>query len=229
MQFESSETEEIVPLGLRADGSPFWAYVGAEGEGTGTGTDGDGESEDEEDENDDDDGLTPGGKKAIEAERAAAKAARDALRPWRMLAKELGLKSPDEVRAALQATKNDQSKSDQRSQQDQVDVRRVQQEITEKANKRIINAEIRALAAERFADPRDAVKFLDAGEYDVDEDGEVDSRSIERDLSELLREKPHLAKVSRRVDFEGGARGGTSGKPLSMNEIIRNAAGRGRR
>jgi hypothetical protein len=221
MQFDLSETtEEIVPLGLRADGTPFWGYHGAEGEEGGE----ESEEENEDEENETGDGLTPGGRKAIEAERAAAKAARDALRPWRVLAKELGVTSPDEVRAAL-AAKTDKAEK----KQDEVDVRQVQREILDKANTRIVNAEIRALAADKFADPRDAVKFLNAGDYDVDEDGEVDSRSIERDLSDLLREKPHLAKVSRRVDFEGGVRGPTSGKPRSMNDIIRDAAGRGRR
>ena len=58
---------------------------------------------------------------------------------------------------------------------------------------RVVRAEVKALAAESFADPEDAHAFLDLGGY-VDEDGDVDTAAISKDLKDLLKRKPHLAK-----------------------------------
>jgi len=73
-----------------------------------------------------------------------------------------------------------------------------------KANARIIRAEIRALAAGRFADPADAVVFLDPADFDVDADGEVDRDAIGEALDALLAKKPHLSKPDPAA--QGGAR-----------------------
>ncbi|KOT94480.1 hypothetical protein ADK70_12420 [Streptomyces rimosus subsp. pseudoverticillatus] len=58
---------------------------------------------------------------------------------------------------------------------------------------RTVRAEVKALAAAEFADPEDAHAFLDLGGY-VDEDGDVDTSAISKDLKDLLKRKPHLAK-----------------------------------
>lgn len=62
-----------------------------------------------------------------------------------------------------------------------------------KANTRILRAEVRAAAAGRFADPEDAVAFLDLSQFDVDEDGAVDGDEIRAALDDVLARKPHLA------------------------------------
>jgi len=62
-----------------------------------------------------------------------------------------------------------------------------------KANTRILRAEVRAAAAGRFADPADALAFLDLAQFDVDEDGAVDGDEIRTALDDLLARKPHLA------------------------------------
>lgn len=60
------------------------------------------------------------------------------------------------------------------------------------ANARIARAEVKALASQAFADPEDAIAFLDLSTY-VDADGDVDSAAIKADLVDLLARKPHLA------------------------------------
>ncbi|MDH2424742.1 hypothetical protein [Sphaerisporangium sp. TRM90804] len=58
---------------------------------------------------------------------------------------------------------------------------------------RAVRAEVRALATDRFADPEDAMAFLDLATYS-DEEGEIDAAQIKADLADLLERKPHLAK-----------------------------------
>jgi len=75
------------------------------------------------------------------------------------------------------------------------------QEAAETANKRAaaavaraVKSEIRALAADGFADPDDAASALDPSEY-VDENGDIDTEGIKRELAELLERKPHWGKA----------------------------------
>jgi hypothetical protein len=58
---------------------------------------------------------------------------------------------------------------------------------------RAVRAEVRALAADGFADPDDAHAFLDLESFIAD-DGDIDSDGIRKELAELLKRKPHLAK-----------------------------------
>jgi chromosome segregation ATPase len=60
---------------------------------------------------------------------------------------------------------------------------------------RTVRAEVRGLAAEKFADPEDAAAFLDLAAY-VSEDGDIDAAQIKTDLADLLKRKPHLAKAA---------------------------------
>lgn len=60
------------------------------------------------------------------------------------------------------------------------------------ATSRAVRAEVRAAAAE-FADPEDAVAFLDLAKYS-DADGEIDADAISADLADLLERKPHLRR-----------------------------------
>jgi hypothetical protein len=63
-----------------------------------------------------------------------------------------------------------------------------------KANARIVRAEVKGAAAALFADPADALAFLDLTSFDVDDKGDVDVEDIQAALTELLAKKPHLAK-----------------------------------
>lgn len=200
-------------LGWRLDGQPIWLPEGGsegapEGDPGGDGDDGDGDT------GGDGDSLE-GLRKSIERERAQTKTVRDALRPWRALQQELGVKSPTEIKNRLAAMTQEQEKLAQ-------DRDRRDAEILGKANTRVVKASIKALAAKDFADPADAVLNLKVEDYEVNDDGDVDEKRIKADLADLLKRKPHLAAVSRRVDFEGGARK-TSQGPVDMNDLIRNS------
>jgi hypothetical protein len=90
---------------------------------------------------------------------------------------------------------------------------------------RTARAEVRALAAGTFADPSDAAAFLNLKDF-VDDDGDIDSKGIEKALADLLKRKPHLAKEAAPPSFDGGART-TAGAPTDMNTLIRQKAGLG--
>jgi len=87
---------------------------------------------------------------------------------------------------------------------------------------RAVKAEVRALAAKAFADPSDAAAFLNLGDY-IDDSGDIDEKAIEKDLADLLKRKPHLAKEATPPSFDGGARR-SADKPTSMNALIRQQA-----
>lgn len=96
-------------------------------------------------------------------------------------------KAHDEV---LEAQKTAEQKAQEQAQRDR--------ETAAQAIKRAVRAEVKALAADSFADPEDASAFLgDLAEY-VSDDGEIDTKRIESDLKALLERKPHLAKGERR-------------------------------
>ena len=231
----------IQPLGFLADGAPFWAYFGAEGEDDGGGDNpGDGGendedgSEDEDEDNDslDENGLNSRGRKAIESERNSAKRARDQYRPWGALSRELGM-TPDQIREAIAGKAS--GKGEGEGQADAEEIRRqVTREVMEKANQRLIGAAVTAEAASLLRDPSDAARYLDLTDYHVDENGNVDSDEIRKDIRSLIRDKPYLG-VARKgdgsgggnPDFDGGARSGATGT-VSMSDLIRNAAGYGR-
>lgn len=90
---------------------------------------------------------------------------------------------------------------------------------------RTVRAEVRALAAATFADPSDAAAFLDPSDF-VDDDGDVDTKKVEKALADLLKRKPHLGKEAAPPSFDGGART-TAGAPTDMNALIRQKAGLG--
>lgn len=72
------------------------------------------------------------------------------------------------------------------------------EEATSAANARIVRAEVKAAATGLFADPADAVAFLDLTAFNVDDEGEVDGKAVRAALDELLKKKPHLAAQGRR-------------------------------
>ena len=207
------------PLGFRFDGRPIWPFLGgSEGATEDDGAD-DGDDDSNGSSNADTENLSDAGRRAIERERADAKAARDALRPWRVLAKELGVKGPEEIKSRLAAITREQA-----DHAAAIDAAR--QEVLSKANTRIVKSEIKALAADLLADTSVAPRYLDVSDYEVDDDGNVDTKKVQADLKRLLAEKPHLARVSKKVDYEGGARKSAQG-PVNMNDKIRSLARRG--
>lgn len=71
------------------------------------------------------------------------------------------------------------------------------QEAVKAANRRALVSEVKALAADSWADPGDAVAFLDVDKYIGTEGAaDFDSERIGTDLKAILEKKPHLAKAT---------------------------------
>lgn len=77
-------------------------------------------------------------------------------------------------------------------------------------------------AGTRFADPEDALRFLDLDE--VTKDGNVDPKALTKAVDDLLAAKPYLAVQSGTPTAPSGPR---SPSPTEdMNQLIRRTAGR---
>lgn len=113
---------------------------------------------------------------------------------------------------------------------DETDPERIRTEAdraaTAKANQRIVRSEIRAAAAGKLANPRDALAFLDLAKFEVDEDGQVDEEEIADAIEDLLKERPYLGTAAKAPESrfqgtgDGGARKGRGGpKQFSEQEV----------
>lgn len=165
----------------------------------------------DQDDNDADpegaDALGDPGKKALDAQKAKWKAERDRRRE---LEREL-----EEARRP-KGDDNDAPDADQ--------IRREAAEAaTAKANQRIIRAEVRAAAAGKLTDPKDALKFLDLDQFEVDEDGEIDTDEIADAITDLITNKPYLAaQGGKRFQGtgDGGSRNGGKPKQITSREEL---------
>lgn len=135
--------------------------------------------------------LDSGAKKALQAERAARRAA-----DKRVKELELALADKDKT-------------------PDEQEIERVRREAAaeamSKANERLLKAEVRAAATGKLSDPADALRFLDLSTFEIGEDGELDSESINDAITELITAKPYLA-AGTPARFEGSADQGARGK-----------------
>lgn len=89
-----------------------------------------------------------------------------------------------------------------------------------RANERILKVEIRAAAKGRLADPKDALTFLDLGQFEVGEDGEIDSEEVEDAITELLKTKPYLAAATAKR-FQGTGDGGAARKASRPKQLTK--------
>ncbi|MEU7814123.1 hypothetical protein [Pseudonocardia sp. NPDC049154] len=131
------------------------------------------------------------GKKALETMKAERKAARDEVA---------------RIKAEYDAYKAKQE-GKEAEHQAQLERDRVQADALAKANQKILKAELRAASAGKLADPADALRFLDLDEFEVDENGEVDTTAVTAAIDDLLKTKPYLAAQGGKR-FQGGADGG---------------------
>lgn len=147
--------------------------------------------------------LGDAGKRALDAERTRAKSEEKARKAAERRASEL------EARLA-QLEENGKSESEKllaqaRKEADQA----ARTEERSRAARRILTSEIKAAAGGKLADPADAVRLLDLDEFKVDDDGEVDAKSISSAIEGLLKDKPYLAAKSTATvgSADGGSRG----------------------
>jgi len=153
--------------------------------------------------------LGDAGKKALDAMKAQRNAATKDAREYKAelarLREEAALKSKPAEEQALE-----QARSEARA------------EATKTANTRILRSELRAAAKGKLADPADAALYINLDDFDVNEDGEVDSAALDDAIDELIARKTHLAVANLRK-FEGagdqGAKREVKASQLSAKDI----------
>ncbi|MFG3228119.1 hypothetical protein ACGF07_25505 [Kitasatospora sp. NPDC048194] len=184
---------------------PIWPILG------GAPDDGDDDPDDQPDDDSPDDGddepLGEAGTKALAAEKARRKAEAERRRAAEKRAADL--------EAELAAAK----KGDGGPDEDQIR-RDATTAATARANERILRSEVRAAAAGKLSDPRDALRFLDLTRFEVDEDGQVDEDEIAEAIDDLVKSKPYLAATagSTKPRFEGTGDGGARKTPTGPRQ-----------
>lgn len=104
--------------------------------------------------------------------------------------------------------------------------REAEREANTRANARIVRSEVRALAAETFTNPADALHNLTLDDYEVNEDGELtDAEKVKADLAQVLRDNPHYAKgrATPKPDPSQGPRGNNRPDPGPGRARLRSA------
>lgn len=92
-------------------------------------------------------------------------------------------------------------------------------EAMSSAHKRIIQTEVRAAATGVLVDPDDAVLYIDLDQFEIDDDGAVDTKSIAAAVAGLVKAKPHLAAGAKPQPLPGG--GATPSTGSSIDDTIR--------
>lgn len=98
-------------------------------------------------------------------------------------------------------------------------VRDAERAATQKANARILRSEIKAAAAGKLTDPKDALLYLDLDKFEVDADGGVDEDEIAEAIDDLVKKKPYLGAAQGGRRFEGSGDGGArkgGGRPSQL-------------
>lgn len=97
-------------------------------------------------------------------------------------------------------------------------------EATSAANQRILRTEIRAIAANKLADPADALAYLDLSDFEVDGNGDIDTDAITEAIADLLDKKPYLAAKRFQGDGDmGKGKQKQPPKPPTQNDLLRAA------
>lgn len=151
------------------------------------------------------DDLGDAGKKALAAERKAAREAEKRAKSLEAELEKLRLENASDSEKAIAA-----AKAEGRT------------EALTVSNSRILRAEVKAAAAGVLQDPDDAVRLLDLDAFEVGEDGEVDTKAIAAEVAALAKAKPYLAVGAKPTALPGG--GATPSQGFSMDDLIRRKA-----
>jgi hypothetical protein len=155
-----------------------------------------------------DQGLGDAGRKALESERAARKAAEKQLKAMQTELETTREASLSEAEKAIATAR-----------------REARAEALTEVNARVIRAEARALATGKLADPNDIENFIDLRGFEVDDEGHVNAKAITKAIDDLIKSKPYLAAQRVGGDADAGARGAAPSNKGDMNSLIRRAAG----
>ncbi len=208
----------IHPLGFRKDGRAIWPIMGAEDDSAAVAAAAAQAAEDAKTVEAAQATEAAAAAKAAEEAKAAeslgdaGKKALDAMKLERKTAKDEATKAKADL-AALQA-KLDGKEAEHKAEQE---AQKVKDEALSAANERILKAEVRAAAAAKLQDPKDALLHIDLSPFEVGEDGEVDSSAIAQAIDDLVAAKPYLAAQGGskfKGSGDGGARNGQSASPL---------------
>lgn len=213
----------LTAIGLRRNGAPIWPVRGGSGDGDSDdqGADDGGDSDGDQGDDGDADDLRDPGKKALDTMKGQRNRARADLRPWTTLARELGVKTPDEIKALIAGKPKDP---------DTPDPEQIRREARAEAQRETLNDRVLdkiEAKARKFADPADAAALL-LREHDVDDflDGtHIDGDAITEALNDLLERKPYLGSVTtpdpdarRKVPKPDPSQGARSATPAATVE-----------
>lgn len=158
------------------------------------------------DDGDDGAELREAGKRALDEERKARRAAEAQLKKHAAELEQLKQASMSETERAIA--------------QARAEARR---ETLAAATERLVRAEVRAAAAGKLADPGDAAYLLGDLSGFADDDGEVDSKAISKAIDELVKAKPYLTpQGSKPAPLPGG--GATPSNGFDMDSWLRREA-----
>jgi len=151
--------------------------------------------------------LGDAGKKALDAMKAERNDAR---------------KQAREVREELERLRSEAALKDKPAEEQALEAARAEArvEAAGKANERILRSELRASATGKLADPSDAALYIDLTDFEVGDDGEVDSEALNDAITDLLTRKPHLA-AGKPNRFDGDADQGARGKETKVSQLRR--------
>lgn len=158
------------------------------------------------------DQLGEGGQAAIEREREAAREAKRQLK---------------ETQAALKQLQEKDLPEAEKSAREHAETKAANETLARENNQLKAQLAVYSEASRLgFADPMDAFRLVDV---EFDDDGKP--KKVVEALTKLLNDKPYLKSGTARAASGGSAdAGNTNGQPSggsSMNDLIRQAAGRG--
>jgi hypothetical protein len=91
-------------------------------------------------------------------------------------------------------------------------------------NEAILRAELKAAAKGKLADPADAALFINLSDFQVSENGDVDTDALNNAIDDLIARKSHLAaSKSRRFegDADAGQKDGLKGGQITSREELK--------
>jgi len=211
----------LEPLGYLKNGTAVWPQFGAAPDDedpddpTFTGEDEDDEDDDEDEDEDEKKPKKRPSKKSKDDDEdddddededelpAKARASRQAMK-YRLQAKKLRQQNAD-LEARLQAIEDKDKKPEELNEREVKEARQKAEKLAaDRAALQLENAFLRVNLID-WVDPEDALFVADREgllEDVIDEDGNVDRKSLRAALKDLARRKPHLVKKPKPVDDE---------------------------
>lgn len=105
---------------------------------------------------------------------------------------------------------------------------RQEQQWQERLRQQGVRSEVAMVSAKLgVVDAEAAYRLLDRDDLDFDDKG--NPTNVEQAMKSLIRERPWLANRQRGGDADGGAGNGQQRRGVSMNDVLRAAAGKGNR